>query len=322
MGNVLVVAEHSDQKLRKVSLPAVTFAKQAADLLGGQVIGLVVGSQVKAVAQQFAVSGVDRVICLDDPSFVGYLAESVAPAVAEVAKEVQAQLVCCPASVQGKDYLPRVAAILDAGMVSEAVAVWKEGDHLRFKRPLFAGNILAKVAVDGPVAVATVRTTEFEPLPPGAAAPIEERTSAHPTSLVTFKSFVPVVSERPDLNDATVVVAGGRGLKSKEGFALAEQLADTLTAAIGASRAAVDAGWVPNDWQVGQTGKIVAPSLYIAIGISGAIQHVAGMRGSKTIVAINKDEEAPIFQVADYGLVADAAKAVPELIEQIRSLKG
>jgi electron transfer flavoprotein alpha subunit len=322
MGNILVVAEHLEGKLKKVSLPIVTFAKEVAKHQGGDVIGLVLGSGVSEVAEQFATSGVDKVVVVDDPSFENFLAESYAAAVAAAAKDLDCDLICAPASIRGKDFLPRTAAELEAGMISEAVEVWSEDGELRFKRPMWAGNILAIMAIDSPVKVLTVRPTAFDPLPPGDAAPIEARGDSKPAHGTTFHAFNQVKSERPDLTDADVVVAGGRGLKSAEGFHMLEDLADLLGGALGASRAAVDSDMAPFDWQIGQTGKVVAPDLYFAIAISGAIQHLAGMKGSKVIVAINKDPEAPIFQVSDYGLVADAFKVVPELNKQVAAIKA
>ncbi len=321
MGNILVVAEHAEGKLRKVSLPTVTFAKQAAELQGGDVIGLVLGAGARAVADEFAGYGLSKVVYVDDSSFEHYLPESYGTAVAEVATSVGATLIAGPASIQGKGYLPRVASMLEAGMVGDVVEVWNDGG-LRYKRPMWAGNILGVVAVDTPNSVVSVRPTAFDAATPGGAAPVEERSSAHGTDVASHVSFEKVVSERPDLNDADTIIAGGRGLKSAEGFLMLEELADLFGGGVGASRAAVDSGMAPYDWQIGQTGKIVAPDLYFAIAISGAIQHLAGMKGSKTIVAINKDAEAPIFQVADFGLVADAFKVVPELNEKIKAIKA
>jgi electron transfer flavoprotein alpha subunit len=322
MGNILVVAEHREGTLRKVTYPTVTFAQEVKRLEGGDVIGVVLGHAEQNIAENFARHGVDRVVYVDDPSFANPLAESWAPAVVDLARELGATLICGPASVQGRDYLPRVATALEAGMAADVVAVWKDGAELRFKRPMWAGNILAIVAIDTPVKVVSVRPTEFEPAAEGAAAPVETRQKAYPTGQTEFVAFREVKSARPDLNDATVIVAGGRGLRAAEHFGMLEQLADLFGGAVGASRAAVDSGMAPFDWQIGQTGKIVAPDLYFAIAISGAIQHLAGMKGSKHIVAINKDPEAPIFQIADYGLVADAFKVVPELVEKVRAAKG
>jgi electron transfer flavoprotein alpha subunit len=322
MGNILVVGEHSDGALRKFSLPTVAFAHKLAELAGGDVIGLILGSGAGAVAEEFAQYGFSKVIYVDGASYGGFLAESYAPAVAEVAKAVGATTVAGPASTQGKDYLPRLAQILEAGMVNDVIAVASEGGEIRYKRPMWAGNVIATVAVDTPVTVVSVRATAYDPPAAGAAAPVENQSSAYGSANTTFVSFEAVASARPDLSDADVIVAGGRGLKAAENFGMLEELADLFGGAVGASRAAVDSGMAPYDYQIGQTGKIVAPDLYFAVAISGAIQHLAGMKGSKTIVAINKDAEAPIFQVADYGLVADAFKAVPELNAKVKAAKG
>ena len=322
MGNILVVAEHSDGALRKVTLSSIAFAKQLAAAAGGDTIGLVLGSGQRAVADQMAKYGLTRVIHVDNPAFAEYLSESYAPAVVDVTREVNATTVCVSASMLGKDFAPRVASTLEAGMVGDVIAVEGDGGEVRYKRPMFAGSIVATVAVDTPIAVVTVRPTDFDAAAEGGESPVEDAQFGKASELSTFVSFDAVVSERPDLNDANVIVSGGRGMKNVEGFGLLEQLADTFGGAVGASRAATDAGMCAGDLQIGQTGKIVAPDLYFAVAISGAIQHVAGMKGSKYIVAINKDPEAPIFQIADYGLVADAFKVMPELTEKIAAVKA
>ena len=322
MGNILVVAEHRDGKLRKVTYPVITFAREVKAAEGGEVIGLVLGSNAAGVADDLAKHGVDRVVLVEDPSFDTYLAESYAPATSALARELGADLVCASASIQGKDFLPRVAAELEAGMAADIIEVAAVDGELRFKRPMWAGNVLAITAIDTPVKVVSVRSTAFEAPAEGAAAPVETRQTSAATELSKHVGFETVQSERPDLNDASVIISGGRGLKSAENFQMLEELADLFGGAVGASRAAVDSGMAPFEWQIGQTGKIVAPDLYVAVAISGAIQHLAGMKGSKTIVAINKDPEAPIFQVADYGLVADAFKVVPELNEKIAAIQA
>jgi electron transfer flavoprotein alpha subunit len=319
MGNILVVAEHVNGQLRKVTLSAIAFAKQTAALTGGQVHVLVAGHNVGGVATALAPHGADKVHLADSAAFANYLVENYAPAVAKAARAVNAEVVCAPSSAFGKDLLPRVAALLDAGMVSDAIAVMNDGG-LRFKRPLWADNIITTVEVTTPTKVVTVRTTEFDALPAGAAAPIEAFDAGVSASAdAEFVSFEQVKSDRPELTDAAIIIAGGRGLKAAENFGMLATLADLLGGAVGASRAAVDSGYAPNDWQIGQTGKIVAPNLYLAVAISGAIQHLAGMKGSKTIVAINKDAEAPIFQVADYGLVGDAFTLIPELTAKLKA---
>lgn len=320
MANVLVVAEHLDGKLRKVTLPTITFASQAAALTGGEVHVLVLGNGVDAVAGEVAKYGVSKVHYANSPVFENYLAETYAPAVVKAAQAIGATVVAAPSSTTGKDLLPRVAAKLDAGMVSDAIAVFDDGG-IKFRRPLWAGNVLTTVEVVTPVKVVSVRTTDFEAPAEGDAASVEAFDAGVAASeTAEFVSFDQVKSERPELTDAAVVVAGGRGLKSGENFQMIMDLADTLGGAVGASRAAVDSGYAPNDWQIGQTGKVVAPDLYFAVAISGAIQHLAGMKGSKTIVAINKDADAPIFQVADFGLVGDAFEIVPALTEKLKSI--
>jgi len=320
MSNVLVVAEHVGGALRNVTLSAINFAKQAAAVTGGKVHVLVLGDGVDAVAKQLAEGGygADAVHVANGAQFANYLAENYAPAVSEVAKAIGAEVVCSPSSTTGKDLLPRVAAHLEAGMVSDAIEVFDDGG-IRFKRPLWADNVITTVEVNTPVKVVSVRTTVYDALTGQGAAALETASiSAGAFDGAEFVSFDQVKSDRPELTDADVVVAGGRGLKAGENFEMLMDLADLLGGAVGASRAAVDSGYAPNDWQIGQTGKVVAPNLYFAVAISGAIQHLAGMKGSKTIVAINKDPEAPIFQVADYGLVADAFAVVPELTQKLK----
>lgn len=319
MSNILVVGEHLNGKLRKVTLATVTFAKEAAKITGGQVYVALFGQNLGAAVEEASKSGADKVFFEDNPVFANSLAETVAPAVVKVAQDTGSTLICGPSSTFGKDLLPRVAGKLNAGMVSDAIAVWDDGG-MKFKRPLWAGNVLTTVEVTTPTKVVSVRTTEFEPQPEGAPCATEAVTTGVVASeTAQFVSFDQVKSERPELTDAAVIVAGGRGLKSGENFGMIKDLADLLGGAVGASRAAVDSGYAPNDWQIGQTGKVVAPNLYFAVAISGAIQHLAGMKGSKCIVAINKDADAPIFQVADYGLVADAFQAVPELTQKLKA---
>ena len=317
MTNIIVIAEHINGSLKKVSWSSVAFAKEAAAVSGGEVIGLVLGHNVGDVAADFATSGVDKVLVHDDATFANYLAENYAPAVVKAATDNNASVVCASTSTFGKDLLPRVAGFLDAGMVSDAVAVFDDGG-MKFKRPLWAGNVITTVEVSTPVKVASVRSTEFDALPASTAVAVSAFDSGvSAREGVEFVSFEQVKSERPELSDADVIVSGGRGLGSEENFNIVMTLADKLAGAVGATRAAVDSGYAPNDWQIGQTGKVVAPNLYFAVAISGAIQHLAGMKGSKTIVAINTDPEAPIFQVADYGLVADAFEVLPELTSKL-----
>jgi electron transfer flavoprotein alpha subunit len=311
----LVVVEHQNGKLVKASLAAVA----AAQKVGGDVHALVLGQGVGDIAGAVAPYA-KTVHVAEHADLKNRTAQSYAKVVADVAKSTGATHVWAAATAAGKDFMPRVAARLDAAMASDISAVV---DEKTFKRPMWAGNVIGVVELTTAIKVITVRPTEFTPPAAGAAGNVANVTADPGASKMAFVKFDAVVSDRPSLSDARVVVSGGRGVKGPEGFKnVIEPLADALGAAIGASRAVCDAGWVPNDWQVGQTGKVVAPDLYIAVGISGAIQHVAGMKGSKCIVAINKEPEAPIFQIADYGLVADLFKAAPELTEAIKKAKG
>ena len=303
---ILVVAEHDQHKLRPATLCVVT----AAMRIGGEITLLVAGKDCSAVAQAAArVPGVKRVLHADAPHYEHGLAEDLAPLIVRAAASMTHVL--APATTFGKNVLPRVAALLDVAQISDVMRV--ESADI-FVRPIYAGNALATVQSSDAIKVLTVRATGFDAAPDaGGNAAVEALEAAPPSGLSTFERQELTKSERPELTAAKIIVSGGRGVGSAENFKIIDALADRLGAAVGASRAAVDAGFVPNDYQVGQTGKIVAPDLYIAIGISGAIQHLAGMKDSKVIVAINKDPEAPIFEVADYGLGADLFQAVPEL---------
>jgi len=320
MSNVITVVEHAAGELKGATLASITVARQAAAATGGKVLLLVLGDDVDGVADKAAAYGdvlVARGGHLSPPK-----AETWAPVIAGAAAEHGARVVLATATALGKDVLPRAAALAGAGMASEISDLSAvEGDVVRVKRPMWAGNVIGVVEVSGPLAFLTVRATEFDAAEPaGGGAITEVAAEAGPTADRTTHVGFEAASTggRPDPTEAKVVVAGGRGLKSADHFKMLEKLTDLLDGGIGATRAAVDAGWVPNDWQIGQTGKVVAPDLYIAVGLSGAIQHLAGMKGSKVIVAINKDPEAPIIQVADYGLVADLFQAVPELLEKIQ----
>ncbi|VFU16521.1 electron transfer flavoprotein subunit alpha/FixB family protein [Methylocella tundrae] len=309
----LVLAEHDGHVLKPATLNAVT----AAALLGGPVHLLVVGHGAGAAAEAgAAVAGIEKVLLADDPLYAHLLAETVAPLVTQLAKNYDAVLAA--ATTFGKNVLPRVAASLDVQQISEITAVISPDT---FVRPIYAGNALATVQSKDARKVITVRTTGFEPVAAsGGTAGIVPIAAAPAAADAIFLRQELAASERPELTAARIVISGGRGMQNAENFATyIEPIADKLGAAMGASRAAVDAGYAPNDWQVGQTGKIVAPQLYIAVGISGAIQHLAGMGDSKVIVAINKDEDAPIFQIADYGLVADLFQALPELNAALKS---
>ena len=302
----LVVAEHDNAALKAATLNAVA----AAAALGGEVDILVAGAGCGAVADAAAqVAGVTKVICADNAAYEHQLAENVSLLVAELGADYDNLL--APSTANGKNIMPRVAALLDVGQISDILSI-ESADT--FTRPIYAGNVIATVQSSDAKKVITVRTTAFDGVAAeGGSATVEACAAAHDAGVSQFVREEVAQSDRPELTAASVVISGGRGMQNGDNFSLLEGIADKLNAAIGASRAAVDAGFVPNDYQVGQTGKIVAPDLYIAVGISGAIQHLAGMKDSKVIVAINKDEDAPIFQVADYGLVADLFEALPEL---------
>jgi len=303
---ILVIAEHDNAELKAATLHTLG----AASAIGGDVDVLVAGSGCRAVAEAAAAAaGVNRVLLVDAPEYENFLAENLAPLIVKLAPDYGHVL--APASTFGKNVLPRAAALLDVQQVSDISAV-ESADT--FVRPIYAGNAMATVKSNDAVKLVTVRTTSFEAVDAsGGSAAIETVDATGDAGLTTFDGAEFSKSERPELTSADIIISGGRGMQSGDNFQMLERIADKLGAAVGASRAAVDAGYVPNDYQVGQTGKVVAPNLYIAVGISGAIQHLAGMKDSKVIVAINKDEEAPIFQVADYGWVADLFEAVPAL---------
>jgi len=309
--SVLVLAEHDQQSVKKATLNTVAAAKKIGGDIHVLVAGHNAGGAAKAAAQ---IAGVAKVLHADAAHLGEFLAENVAALVVSLAKGYTHVL--APATSTGKDVMPRAAALLDVQQISEIVAV-ESADT--FVRPIYAGNALATVKSSDAIKVITVRTTGFDAVAAtGGSAPVENVAAPADTGLSAFVGREVQKSERPELTSARIVVSGGRGMGSGENFKLLEPLADQLNAAMGASRAAVDAGFVPNDWQVGQTGKIVAPELYIAVGISGAIQHLAGMKDSRVIVAINKDEEARIFQVADYGIVGDLFQVVPQVIEELK----
>ncbi|WP_353742812.1 FAD-binding protein [Pseudomonas fluorescens] len=311
---ILVIAEHDN----KVLAPATLNTVAAAAKIGGDIHVLVAGQGVGNVAESAAkIAGVAKVLVADNTAFANQLPENVAPLVASLVIEQHAiyNHVLASATSNGKNILPRVAAALDVDQISEIISV-ESADT--FKRPIYAGNAIATVQSNAAVKVITVRATGFDPVAAeGGSASVETVAAAHDAGTSSFVGEELAKSDRPELTAAKIVVSGGRGMQNGDNFKHLYALADKLGAAVGASRAAVDAGFVPNDMQVGQTGKIVAPQLYIAVGISGAIQHLAGMKDSKVIVAINKDEEAPIFQVADYGLVADLFDVVPELTQAL-----
>ena len=304
--SILVIAEHDNSSLKPATLNSVT----AAQAIGGDIDILVVGSDCQGAAEQAAnVAGISKVLVADNAAHAHQLAENVAPLIAEVGAAYSHVL--ATATTTAKNILPRAAALMDVQAISEISAVVSPDT---FKRPIYAGNVIATVQSSDAIKVLTVRGTAFDAAAAeGGSATIEAVTSAQDAGKSAFKAEEVAKSDRPELTAAKIVVSGGRGMGNGDNFSMIYSVADKLGAGVGASRAAVDAGFVPNDMQVGQTGKIVAPDLYVAVGISGAIQHLAGMKDSKVIVAINKDEEAPIFSVADYGLVADLFTALPEL---------
>jgi len=307
--SILVVVEHNNSDLNMATANTVA----AAVKLGGDVHALVAGHNCSSVAEQAAkLAGVTKVLSVDDASLAHQLAEAVAPQVVKLAADYTHILV--PATTTGKNLLPRAAALLDVQPLSDVIEVI---DADTFKRPIFAGNVIATVKSSDSKKLMTIRTTAFDAVALDGSASVETMGAEAAQGTSEFVGEELAKSDRPELAGASIVISGGRGMQNGDNFELLYKVADKLGAAVGASRAAVDAGFVPNDMQVGQTGKIVAPDLYIAVGISGAIQHLAGMKDSKVIVAINKDEEAPIFSVADYGLVADLFAAVPELEESL-----
>ncbi|ELI5443143.1 FAD-binding protein [Vibrio parahaemolyticus] len=305
----LIIAEHDNNQLHADTLKVVNAASQA----GQDNTLLVVGYQCEDVAQQASqVDGIAKVICIDDESLVHQFAENIAPVVVGLAEDFDG--IWANSSSKGKDLAPRIAAKCGVGQISDIVQVV---DDKTFIRPIYAGNAFAAVTSNDSLRVVTVRASAFDPVACNSQVDIEHQQTSAQSPVVELVSIDKTVSERPELTAAEIVISGGRGVGSKENFELIEKVADKLGAAIGASRAAVDAGFVANDLQVGQTGKIVAPKLYIAVGISGAIQHLAGMKESKVIVAINKDPDSPIFEVADYGLVGDLFEILPQLAEQL-----
>jgi len=320
VGAVLVFCEADEKGVRSTSLPALTAGAALAKQAGGDLVAVVIGQGVAAAAAD-AAKHAKRVLVYDDAKLAAPLAETWAPQLVDAVKRAGASALLGTASSTGKDILPRAAALLGAGMASDISAVLGAN---RFKRPAYAGNAIEEVEIGGSVVVASVRQTAFAPSAGGAAGAVENvavgAVDALGAELVALHATQK--SARPDLSEAKVVVSGGRGMREGKNFQILEELTDLLGGALGASRAACDAGMVPNDLQVGQTGRVVAPQLYIAVAISGAIQHLAGMKGSKVIVAINKNPDEPIFQVADYGLVDTWEKAIPAMIAEVKKIKG
>lgn len=324
MAKILVLAEHEKGSLKKITQNTIEFARQYAAKSGGSFDIAVLGHNIGGIAAKLTGFGAATVYTADHAELAQPLAGSYAKVLADVAKAAGATVVAGSASSLGKDILPRVAVRLGAGMASDVIGLTDTKEGIALRRPMWAGNLVGDVIIDTPVQVVSVRSAGFDAAAESGGASAIASFAADPQTAAgraRFVSFEGVVSSRPDLAEAGVVVAGGRGLKDKFNQ-VTEPLADLLGAAIGASRAAVDDGFAPNDYQVGQTGKVVAPQLYFAIAISGAVQHLAGMKNSKVIVAINTREDEPIFKVADYGLVADAFKAVPELVEKIKAMRA
>ena len=322
MANVLAVTEQRDGALRKTSREVVWAARQLADALGGTVDALVLGAPgVDAAGAKLGEVGADRVLVAEDASFARYAPDGYAATVAAVAKAGAYGAVLVAATAAGKDLAPRIAARLDAPLASDATGVAIEGGKVTATRPVYAGKAVQQVRLEAPLAVVSVRPNSFVP---GSAAKggAASKVAAVAVARVTVREVKAAEQGKLDVAEASVVVSGGRGLKGPEHFALIENLAQAVGAAVGASRAGVAAGWRPHAEQVGQTGKTVSPQLYVAVGISGAIQHLAGMRTAKVIVAINKDKDAPIFQVADYGIVGDLFEIVPRLTEEIAKAKA
>ncbi|MDX9788675.1 MAG: electron transfer flavoprotein subunit alpha/FixB family protein [Desulfobacterales bacterium] len=316
MASICIVAEHQKGKLKKATLNSIFFGKEAAEKLGAELHILVIGFGIDGVVDELKGFGASKIHVANASALENYTAETWGHITAEVAKSCDAKIVGMNASTTGKDLMPRVAAKLEAGMASGIIGF----DGECFTREMWAGNAVATVEIKTDIKIVTIQSTAFAIAEPtGGDTPVESLSVSLPETKTRFIEMHEAKSNRPDLSEAKVVISFGRGIKSGENIKLIEDLADLFGAAIGATRAAVDAGWTSNDLQVGQTGKIVAPELYVAIGLSGSMQHIAGMKNSKVIVAINKDEEAPIFQIADFGLVADLFKAVPDFIKTLKT---
>ena len=322
---ILAFAEARDGALKKNAFEVMTAARQLASAPGGEVVGLIVGSGISSLAEKLGEYGISDVVLVDDDRLGHYDSGAVAKAIASVAKSEGADLVLISHTAHGKDLAPRVAARLEAGFAPDVVNVEGSGFDLRFIRPVFAGKGLAEVNIATPQKVVSIRPNVFTATPANSPATVSTRNGSVEYSDADFRSKVVetrVNTGKKDVADSDIIVSGGRGLKGPENFSLVEDLADALGGAVGASRAVVDAGWRPHAEQVGQTGKTVSPTLYVACAISGAVQHLAGMSGSKYIVAINKDKEAPIFGIADYGIVGDVFEILPLLTQEIRSAKN
>jgi electron transfer flavoprotein alpha subunit len=310
MSSVCIIAEHQNGKFKKSTLNAITFGKDAAEKLGAELCVVVIGHNISGVADGLKSYGASKIIVADDAGLENYIAEQWAHVAADAAQKYEAVVVGMASGTTGKDMMPRVAVKLNSGMGSDII----EFDGTTFKRGMWAGNALATIDITTLVKVVTIQTTAFAAAKTMDGESVFEQLDVSlPQSKTRFVEMRQTVSQRPDPTEASVVITGGRGVNGAENFKIIERLADIFGGAVGATRAAVDAGWVPNDLQIGQTGKMVAPDLYVAAGLSGSIQHQAGMKNSKVIVAINKDEEAPIFEIADFGIVADLFKVIPEM---------
>ncbi len=320
---ILVFAEQRDGRFKKSSFEAVHASRTIADQTGGECIALVVGDSVAGVAAELGVYGAARVVASESPLLARHSNTAVAKVIADTAAQEKADVVVLSASQMGKDLAPRVAAKLNAGLAADCTALAVKDGELIASRPVYAGKAVTDVRIKTAVKVFTLRPNVFTASAAGSPAPVEKRAAGvTEKDLGSVVTDVRVASGRPDVTEADIIVSGGRGMKGPENFTLIEGLAEVLGAGVGASRAVVDAGWRPHDEQVGQTGKTVSPTLYIACGISGAVQHLAGMSSSKFIVAVNKDKDAPIFQVADYGIVGDVFEILPELTTQLKTLLG
>lgn len=321
--HILAFAEQRDNQLKKSSFETIQAAKRISDQLGGKFTVLLVGNDVEGLAPELGKYGAERILVVDSPQLAQHSNTAYAKAIAEVAAKEEVTAVFLSASQMGKDLAPRVAVKLNAGLASDCVALKIEGDQVIATRPVYAGKALLDVCVTSPIKVFTLRPNVFTATPLEGAAQAEQvKIDFVDNDFGSVVREMKVAAGRPDVTEADIVVSGGRGMKGPENFHLIEELADVLGGGVGASRAVVDAGWRPHDEQVGQTGKTVSPTLYIACGISGAIQHLAGMSSSKYIVAINKDKDAPIFQMADYGIVGDVFEVVPALTEELRKALG
>ena len=320
---VLAFAEQRDGKLKKSSFEAVQAGRGIADKLGAEFCALVIGSGISEAAKELGAYGATRVLSVEDASLARHSNTACAKIIAEIARKEGAGIVIMAGSQMGKDLAPRVAVKLEAGLAADCIALDVEGGEIKARRPVYAGKAVITVRVKTPVKVFTLRPNVFTSSPGSGTATVEAaQVALTPADFGSVVAETKVASGRPDVTEADIIVSGGRGMKGPEHFNLIENLADVLGAGVGASRAVVDAGWRPHDEQVGQTGKTVSPTMYVACGISGAVQHLAGMSSSKYIVAINKDKDAPIFQVADYGIVGDVFEVLPELTDQLKKVLG